>query len=242
VEAGERGGAAEAAAWLGWLLVGRGDAATAGLLGQEALVVARRLNLSETRTLALAVLLSVATARGDTASAWRVLEEHASHPRADRGPFAVAAARWWRSQGQPGRALDALADAPTAGFFAVEATLERGRAHLARHERNTALEHVEAGRLAAAAQGFRELDLYARVLHSQLAPLPAPAWMALVEEAAASGWVELFLWILALDGDRRAHFGDSLGARARFVELAARAAEHGHAPFRSAAAEALGGL
>ncbi len=242
IEAGERGGAAEAAAWLGWLLVSRGDAATAGLLGQEALVVARRLNLVEARGLALAVLLAVATARGDAAAAWRAIEEHATAVRGDRGPFALAAARWWRAQGQATRALEALEAAPPAGFFAVEATLERARARLARQERNAALELVEAGRTAAIAQGFAELDLYARLLRTQVEPVAPAAWDALAEEATTSAWVEVFLWILALDGDRKAHYGDYVGARQRFLELAARATEHGHAPFRQLAAEALGGL
>lgn len=242
LDAGERRGAAEAAGWLGWLLVERGDAATAGLLGQESLVVARRLNQQESRSLSLTVLLLVATARQDAAAAWRALEEHASAVRGGPGAFPVAAARWWRSQGQPGRALDALEAAPNTGYFAVEATIERARARLARQERNTALGLIDAARTSAIAQGFRELDLYARLLRTQIEPVSAAAWELLVEEATASPRVELFLWVVALDGDRRAHYGDITGARRRFLELAARAAEHGHRPFGNAAAEALGGL
>ncbi|MDP2304918.1 MAG: hypothetical protein Q8P18_02705, partial [Pseudomonadota bacterium] len=242
LEAGERGGAAEAAAWLGWLLVGRGDAATAQLLGQEALVVARRLNLRDVRSLALAVLLAVATTRGDVASAAAVLDEHDSLGAEPRGPFAAAATRWWRTQEEPSRALHAAERAPAHGYYAIETRLELTRVRLGRDDRKTALATLDDAQSIAACSGFRELDLYARVQRSLLDPPAGPVWAALFEEASRASWVELFLWVLALDGHRRSDRGDIAGARQRFLELSARATEHGHQPFRLAAAEALGGF
>ncbi|MDP2312593.1 MAG: serine/threonine-protein kinase [Pseudomonadota bacterium] len=242
LEAGERGGAAEAAAWLGWLFVGRGDAAAAKLLAQEALVVARRLNLRDVRSLALAVLLAVATTRGDVAGAAAVLDEHESLDAEPRGPFAAAATRWWRTQGEPARAAHAAEHAPATGFYAVETRLELVRVRLGRQDRAGALAILDEAQAVAAAAGFRELDLYARVQRSLLEPPPGPAWAALFEEASRASWIELFLWVLALDGHRRSDRGDIAGARQRFLELAARATEHGHQPFRQAAAEALGGF
>ncbi|MES2639416.1 MAG: protein kinase [Myxococcota bacterium] len=247
LEAGERGGAAEAAAWLAWLLVGRGDAAAAQLLAQEALVVARRLNLRDVRSLSLAVLLAVATTRGDIAGAARVLDEHESlgtspSDRTAHGPFAAAATRWWRTQEEPSRALHAAERAPAHGYYAVETRLELTRVRLGRQDRTGALAILDDAQAVAAASGFRELDLYARVQRSLLDPPSGPVWAALYEEAARASWVELFLWVLALDGHRRSDRGDIIGARQRFLELAARATEHGHHPFRQAAAEALGGF
>lgn len=242
IEAGDRGGAAEATAWLAWLLSGRGDVATASLLSREALMVARRLNLPDVRDLALAVQLACATLRGDASAAHRALEERAGMGIVERGPFAVAASRWWRAQGQATRALDATVGGPERGWFALELTLERARARLARGERNTALLQLDAVRVEAAIRGYRELELFARVMRAPLDPPSESTWAALVEEALSAPAIELFLWILALDGDRRADQGDVVGARRRFTELAARAAEHGHQPFRAAADEALGGL
>jgi hypothetical protein len=242
LEAGERGGAAEAAAWLGWIVVGRGDAAAAQLLGQEALVVARRLNLREVRSLALAVLLAVATTRDDVGAAARALDEHEALGGEPRGPFAAAATRWWRIRGEPARAQHAAEGAPTTGYFAVETRLELARARLQRHDRAGALALLDDARATAAAAGFRELDLYARIQRSLLDPPAGPAWAQLFEEGSRASWVELFLWVLALDGHRRADRGDLPGARQRFLELAARATEHGHRPFMSAAEEALGGF
>jgi tRNA A-37 threonylcarbamoyl transferase component Bud32 len=241
IASGERGGAADAASWLAWLLVGRGDYGTAALLAEEALVVGRRLNLPGTRSRCLAALLAVATARGNTGAARKWMEEHAALSVGEPA-FALAAARWWRAQGQPTRALEALEAAPATGFYATEATLERARARIANHERNTARSLLDQARASAAAGGYRELDLYGRLLRAHVEPLSAPRWAALLEEALTSPWIELFLWVLALDGDRRAQLGENARARSRFVELAARATEHGHAPLRGLAEESLRAL
>jgi hypothetical protein len=94
---------------------------------------------------------------------------------------------------------------------------------------------------AAQAGSYRELLLYERILRATTTPLSDTAWQALVEEAQQSTWIELFLWIVERDALRRALRGDTAGARRRYLELAARALEHGHRPFRRMAAEALGG-
>jgi serine/threonine-protein kinase len=241
VETGERGAAAAAAAWLGWLLLGRGDVAAAHMLGQEAWTVGKRLNLRAVRGLAHALLLQVATVRADVVAAERVLDDAASTGPLD-GLLAISAIRWWRSQGEPGRALEAAAAAPTAGFLGVEARLEHARTLMSRGDRALARPLLDAAGADARAAGYRELVLYERVLRTGVSPATEDVWEQLVEAATASAWVDLYLWIIELDGHRRAARGDVAGARRRFQELAARAAEHGHRPYLRAAEESLGGI
>ncbi len=248
VETGERGAAAGAAAWLGWLMVGRGDAAAAHLLGDEALTVSRRLKLRGLRGLSLALAVQIATVRGDDATAIAALEEAAQLGLVNgtlvegtpvEGPLAVAAVRWWRTHGEPARALEV--PIPKGGFFGVEAALERARTLIERGDRVPAQRLLDAAETAAHAAGYRELLLYARVVRAAITGSPDTEWASLVVESSASTWVDLYLWILERDASRRARIGDYSGARRRLLELAARAQEHGHRPYERLAQEQLEG-
>lgn len=244
VGTGERAAAAVAALHLGTLAIGRGDPSAAWLHAQEALTSARRLNLVQLRIQALTLTLEIATVRADAELAERCLAE--TEGLGARPPaFAIAELRWWRSIGEYDRAL--LAADPGAepggatGYRAAEMELEVARLRVSCGDGHRAGPHLAHGEDIASAGAFPELLLYARVLRGSVdPPTRTDGWALTFAEASRARWVELFLYVLLVDARRRVQKGDAPGARTRFLELDARAEEHGHRPYVAAARAALG--
>ena len=239
VAAGDRAGASEAALHLGILSQGRGDPAAARIFLQEAITTARRLNLVRLRVHALALAVEIATVRDDPAAAAAAIQEYGTLG-ASSGAFAVAELRWWRSRGEYTRALTAGGSVASGGYRTAELELELARVELVLGNHAGAHDRLRSAQDITDHGHYRELALYLRVLRGAADPLGDDGWAQTLAEATQSRWVDLFLYVLLVDAHRRTLRKDVLGARNRWLELAARAEEHGHLPFIGTAQQALG--
>jgi hypothetical protein len=253
--AGDRAGAADAAARCRAVQARHGDPLVAAInmvtsarlaveLGDlveghtrldEALTLARALNLPAQQWECHAIALESALQRADQTEARRALRAAAALPqRGELDPWPAALGRWRWMTGDLAGALEATA-LPRRGHGAAAAHVERARLWLVSGQYERAGDEAEAAAALCAAAGFAELQRFAELVAAAAAAVDDAAWAQRARGTGQSRWVHLYLGALHLDAIRRRLRRENVDALLRVLRQ--RAQDVGHKLYEALARE-----
>jgi hypothetical protein len=205
----------------------RGDVGRARHLLDQSTRRIRLLRLDANVPRAMRVALGLATMAGDPAEAAMAMPGLDTQ-RDDEAPAALV--RWWRTRGDPDRALVVPAPTNPATWGAAAWHVERARAALTADHVLMAGEEATRALTIAEQHAYGDLVLLAKLLLGVATPADDASWHQLVRVAQTNLWVDVCLGALEMDARRRGVIGDTHGARACWRTLRARAEELGYRP------------